>query len=148
MEPGLDETIRKAHPRLSATTDAVEAVSKTEVTFIIVPTPSEGHGGFSLKYVLSAAETIGAALKHKTDFHLVILTSTVMPGATGNEILPALEKYSGKTCGRDFGLCYNPEFIALGSVIHDMLNPDFLLIGESDPHSGDLLASLQLGVCD
>ncbi len=48
-----------------------------------------------------------------------------------------LEKASDKRVGRDFGLCYNPEFIALGSVIHDFLNPDFLLIGESDPHSGD-----------
>src|SRR5207248_1487779 len=114
----------------------------------IVPTPSEADGGFSLKYAISAAETIGAGLKQKSDFHLVVLTSTVMPGATGGEFLPALEKYSGKKCGEGFGLCYNPEFIALGSVIHDMLNPDFILIGESDPRSGEILEHLQLGVCD
>ena len=46
---------------------------------------------------------------------------------------------SGKICGKDFGLCYSPEFIALGSVIHDFLNPDFLLIGEFDKKSGDIL---------
>jgi len=148
IEPGLDEAMQKCHTRLSATTDCREAVSKTELTFVIVPTPSESSGGFSLKYVLSAAEAIGKALRDKDEFHVVVLTSTVMPGATENEVLPALEKHSGKQCGRDFGLCYNPEFIALGSVIHDMLNPDFVLIGESDPHSGDILASIHLGFCD
>jgi UDPglucose 6-dehydrogenase len=42
----------------------------------------------------------------------------------------------------DFGLCYSPEFIALGSVIRDLLNPDFVLIGESEPRSGALLERL------
>ena len=53
-----------------------------------------------------------------------------MPGSTGGTLLPALEAHSGKKCGPDYGLCYNPEFIALGSVIHDMLYPDMILIGE------------------
>jgi UDPglucose 6-dehydrogenase len=50
--------------------------------------------------------------------------------------------------GRDFGLCYGPEFIALGSVIHDFLNPDFVLIGESDPRSGAMLEALYNQVCE
>jgi UDPglucose 6-dehydrogenase len=45
-------------------------------------------------------------------------------------------------------LCYNPEFIALGSVIRDMLNPDMILIGESDERSGEILEKLYTGVCD
>ena len=103
----------------------------------MVPTPSESDGGFSMKYVLSAAEQIGAALRKKQAWHLVVLSSTVMPGSTGGTLLPALEAHSGKKCGVDFGLCYNPEFIALGSVIRDMLNPDMILIGESDARSGE-----------
>src|SRR5439155_850689 len=99
-------------------------------------------GAFSLKYVLAAAKAVGQVLKHKTAYHLVVLTSTVMPGATGGQLLPALEEASGKRCGTDFGLCYSPEFIALGSVIRDFLNPDFCLIGESDPRSGDILEAL------
>jgi UDPglucose 6-dehydrogenase len=59
-----------------------------------------------------------------------------------------LEQVSGKRCGRDFGLCYSPEFIALGSVIRDFLNPDFVLIGESDPSSGAVLAALYMSVCE
>jgi UDPglucose 6-dehydrogenase len=63
-------------------------------------------------------------------------------------VLPALEAASGKKCGVDFGLCYNPEFIALGSVIRDMLNPDMILIGESDERSGATLERFYTGVCE
>jgi UDPglucose 6-dehydrogenase len=147
-EPGLDELLQQSGGRLSATTDIADGVLRTEITFIIVPTPSEPNGAFSLKYVLAAAKAIGQALKHKETYHVVVLTSTVMPGATGGQLLPTLESSSGKRCGRDFGLCYSPEFISLGSVIRDFLNPDFVLIGESDPRAGELLASVSKGVCD
>ncbi|MEM3485867.1 MAG: nucleotide sugar dehydrogenase, partial [Candidatus Methanomethyliaceae archaeon] len=147
-EPGLEALIQASRERLWATSDYDLAVRETEATFIIVPTPSDESGAFSLRYVLAAAESIGQALRHKDGYHLVVLTSTVMPGATGSELLPALETHSGKRCGRDFGLCYNPEFIALGSVIHDMLNPDFVLIGESDPHAGDILTGIYRNLCE
>jgi UDPglucose 6-dehydrogenase len=71
-----------------------------------------------------------------------------MPGSTEAKLKPTLECFAEKTCARDFGLCYSPEFIALGSVIRDFLNPDFLLIGESDSTSGELLASLYKNVCE
>jgi UDPglucose 6-dehydrogenase len=147
-EPGLEELLKQSGGRLRATTDIAEAVAHSDITFMIVPTPSEPNGAFSLKYVLAAAKSIGQALKQKAGYHLVVLTSTVMPGSTGAQLLPALESASGKRCGKDFGLCYSPEFISLGSVIRDFLNPDFLLIGESDPHAGELLASVAKGVCD
>jgi UDPglucose 6-dehydrogenase len=147
-EPGLEALLQQAGGRLSATTDIAHAVAQTEITFIIVPTPSEPNGAFSLKYVLAAAKAVGQALKHKDTYHLIVLTSTVMPGATGGHLLPALESASGKRCGEQFGLCYSPEFISLGSVIRDFQNPDFLLIGESDPHAGELLASVSQGVCE
>jgi UDPglucose 6-dehydrogenase len=147
-ETGLEEMIRAIHKRLTATLDYTEAILGSDVTFIIVPTPSGPDGKFSTKYVLAAAEKIGEALKKKKGWHLVSLCSTVMPGSTGGELLPALEAYSGKKCGVDFGLCYNPEFIALGSVIHDMLHPDMILIGESDERSGALLEEFYSGVCE
>jgi UDPglucose 6-dehydrogenase len=147
-EPDLAAMLQANCERLSATEDCGAAVLGTDATFIMVPTPSEADGGFSMKYVLRAAEKIGAALRSKPDWHLVVLSSTVMPGSTGGTLLPALEAHSGKKCGRDFGLCYNPEFIALGSVIRDMLNPDMILIGESDTRSGEILEKLYKGVCD
>lgn len=148
FEPGLAELIRDSRDCLSATLDYEQAVTNTDVTFIVVPTPSQADGTFSLRYVLEAADRIGSVLRHKNAYHLVVLTSTVMPGATGNEFQPVLESSSGKKAGSDFGLCYSPEFIALGSVIHDFLNPDFVLIGESDPRAGALLESLYQRLCD
>lgn len=141
-ETGLDELIARNRSRLTATSSDDEAVLDTELTFIVVPTPSLADGTFSLEHALAACRNVGAALRRKTNFHVVVITSTVMPGSTGGPIRECLEEASGRACGRDFGLCYNPEFIALGSVIRDMTHPDFILIGESDPRSGETLAGL------
>jgi UDPglucose 6-dehydrogenase len=146
-EPGLDEMIRRNASRMSATDDIASAIARTEITFMVVPTPSGPDGTFSLKYVLNAIEPIARALANKSTYHVVVISSTVMPGSTAGEILPALERLSRKKCGPDFGLCYNPEFIALGSVIRDMSTPDMILIGESDERAGALLESLYRTVC-
>ncbi len=141
-EAQLQEFISAHKGRLSATLNTTEAVLQTDVTFVIVPTPSGPDGTFSNKYVLEAVRDIGSALKQKDSYHLVVITSTVMPGSTGGEIRQALEQTSGRVLGDYLGLCYSPEFIALGTVIRDMLHPDFFLIGESDIKAGDLLVSL------
>jgi len=147
-EPGLGEMIQANRERLTATLDYHAAIAATDVTFIIVPTPSGADGTFSLRFVMAAAKEIGAALRRKDAWHLVVLSSTVMPGSTGGPLRLALEDASGKSCGADFGLCYNPEFIALGSVIRDMLRPDMILIGESDERSGAILEELYGNVCE
>jgi UDPglucose 6-dehydrogenase len=134
--------LKRGRSFLSATTDAEAAVCNTDATFVIVPTPSGEDGTFSLDNVLSAMEAIGRGLREKHGYHLIALTSTVMPGSTGGPVRDTLERVSEKRCDVDFGLCYSPEFIALGSVIDDFLNPDFLLIGESDPTAGDMLAAI------
>jgi UDPglucose 6-dehydrogenase len=139
QETGLDELIRANRERLWATTDMREAISRSDVAFVIVPTPSEKNGAFSLTYAAEAFREIGRALAHKRGYYTVVLTSTVLPGSTRWGLLPHLEAESGKIAGRDFGLCYSPEFIALGSVIRDFLNPDFTLVGEYDSRSGEWL---------
>jgi UDPglucose 6-dehydrogenase len=148
IEPQLDELLRAYGDRISATQDFGEAVRESEITFIIVPTPSDERGGFSTEYACAAAASVGEALRQKSDWHLVVLTSTVLPGSTERDLLPTLESHSGKKCGMDFGLCYNPEFIALGSVIRNMLNPDFILVGEFDARSGAVLDEFYKGIVD
>jgi len=138
-ETNLDETIRDNAERFTATLDYEEAIQESDITFVIVPTPSCPDGSFSISYVKECFKSIGKVLKNKDRYHLVVLTSTVLPGATRFGLLPTLEAESGKICGKDFGLCYSPEFIALGSVIDDFLNPDFNLIGEFDLKSGNML---------
>jgi UDPglucose 6-dehydrogenase len=148
FEPRLAETLILAQGRLTATQSIEDAVRDSDITFIVVATPADADGSFSLRYVLPVCEAIGRALASKREYHVVALTSTVMPGSTGGDVRATLEKASRKRAGTDFGLCYSPEFIALGSVIRDFLNPDLLLIGESDAHAGALLESLYRSVCE
>jgi UDPglucose 6-dehydrogenase len=142
FETGLDEMLQQSGDRLTATTDLEDAVRRSQMTFVVVATPSDEAGGFSLRWVLPACESIGRVIRERDDFHTVVLTSTVMPGSTGGAVCEALEQASSKRCGEDFGLCYSPEFIALGSVIRDFLAPDFLLVGESDERAGNALESV------
>ena len=148
QEPGLGELLARTDGRLTAISDVEAAVRQTDISFIVVSTPSDPAGGFSLRYVEPVCQAIARALATRSDYHVVCLTSTVMPGTTGGTVREMLEQASGKRVGVDFGLCYSPEFIALGSVIRDFLNPDMLLIGESDRRAGDFLQSLYAQVCE
>jgi UDPglucose 6-dehydrogenase len=139
QETNLGEMLAANKQRIRATLDYMEAVQSSDITFVIVPTPSDERGAFSTAYAQQAFEQLGRALKNKSSYHVVVLTSTVLPGATRQLLLPILERESGKSCGVDFGLCYSPEFIALGTVIRDFLNPDFYLVGQFDDRSGEAL---------
>ncbi|OFW06458.1 MAG: hypothetical protein A3I61_20115 [Acidobacteria bacterium RIFCSPLOWO2_02_FULL_68_18] len=140
-EPGLAELLERSRPRLQATTD-VAAVDSAEATFIVVPTPSLESGRFSNRLVLDAIASVGAALERGGAYHVVAVTSTVAPMSMEKEIQPALERASGRTVGDSVGLCYNPLFIALGNVIHDLTHPDLVLIGESDPRAGAAIEAI------
>ncbi len=147
-EPGLQEALDRTRPLVRATCNYEEAIRESEITFIIVPTPTDETGGFSNRYVLAAADRIGQELAKLDRYHLVVVTSTVLPGSMSTEIVPQLERSSGKRCASDFGVCYNPEFIALGRVIHDIMNPDMVLVGEPDTHAGDLLTEFYGTICE
>jgi UDPglucose 6-dehydrogenase len=152
-EPGVSKLLRSGQsgtegfvPLIEATQDIALAVKHTQITFVVVATPSESDDKFSLKYVLEVCEKIGPVLANK-DYHTIVITSTVMPGSVDGPIREILERLSGKKAGVDFGLCYNPEFIALGTVVRDFQNPDFVLIGESDKLAGDILGDVYSDVC-
>lgn len=147
-EPGLTQLMEEHRERLQATEDYGYAIQHSDVTFIVVPTPSNEDGAFSIQLVEQATRHIALALKKKAAFHVVVVTSTVLPGITAGVIKPLIQEISGKRCSSDFGLCYNPEFIALGSVIRDFTAPDVVLIGESDEKSGELLSEVYRRVCD
>lgn len=140
VEPGLGEAIKQAGTRLRATMDFDVALDQAEISFIVVPTPSGSDGMFRLDFVLDAVVKIGSFLKRNVGRRqVVVITSTVMPGSTMGPIRDALEASSGLTVGDTVGLCYSPEFIALGTVLANLRNPDMILVGESDAASGDRL---------
>ena len=141
-EPGLAPLVHEHRERLTATTDTAAAVAEADMSFVVVPTPSAADGTFSNRFVVDAVTAIGRGLRGGSRYHVVVITSTVMPLSTEREIKPALEAASGRRVGGDVGLCYNPEFIALGSVLYDMTHPDLVLIGESDTRAGRLLEDI------
>ena len=147
-ETDLQSQFSQAGDRLRAVYTTAEAVAESDISFVIVPTPSGPDGLFSNHFLLDAVSAIGAAAAKKDTYHLVVITSTVVPGTTGTDVLAALEASSGKCVGGDIGLCYSPEFIALGSVVRDMKNPDLVLIGESDPKAGDMLEAVYRRTCE
>jgi len=134
-EPGLIELINSPSISLNVVENIKEAVEGSEIIFIIVPTPSLPSGHFSNEYVIDAVNNVG---KHIGSSQRVVIdiVSTVMPGSCEGPIKSALELSSRKLVGHEVGLCYNPEFIALGSVLHDMEMPDMHLIGQSSPWAG------------
>lgn len=139
QEPKLQSLLTEYRGRFRATTDWNDAIGNSQITYLIVPTPSGADGAFKNDYLLSALTEVGRVLRMKPEYHLVVINSTVMPGSTGGVLLRCLEEASGRRVGHDLGLCYNPEFIALGNVVEGLLKPDFVLIGESDDRAGTIL---------
>ena len=138
-EPLLAEAMTAGRKRFRATQDYREAVA-TDVTFFIPPSPSLPDGSFSSEFLLRAMQPVASAVREKDkQGHLFVCSSTTTPGAMDTVLIPMLERETGGVCGRDFGVCYNPEFIALGNVVNGLLEPDLVLIGESDPASGAAL---------
>lgn len=128
IEPGVTE---EALNKISIVTTGYDiAIPNSEVTLVIVPTPSENMA-FSNHFVLEACQQIGTQLAKKKGSHAVVIVSTVMPGSIDGPIRLMLESSSGKLAGEHFSLLYNPQFVALGSVYNDFMQPDMVLIGRS-----------------
>jgi GDP-mannose 6-dehydrogenase len=87
-------------------------------------------------------EQIGQALRDKVERHTVVIRSTILPGTMKEIVIPVLEEFSRKKVGSDFGVCNNPEFLREGSAVRDFNAPPKTVIGEFEPASGDLLATL------
>ena len=124
---------------LKITEDYKNAVLSTDITFISVNTPSLPNGHADLSQVKSATSMVGKVLRDKSEYHLVVVNSTIPPKTTEDLVKPLLEETSGKEIGEEIGLCFMPEFLREGSAIQDILKPWRIVIGEIDKKSGDLL---------
>ena len=128
--------------RLRATSDQNQAIQETELSFVCVGTPSQLNGNLDLTSVRRVCELIGDALKRKETRHTIVIRSTILPGTMREVVIPVLEQHSGKQAGVDFGICNNPEFLREGSAVQDFKSPPKTVIGELEPESGNLLASI------
>ena len=144
VEPGLDDLLARsvAEGRLRATTDTADAIRDTEVSLLCVGTPSRRNGSLDLTYLERVAEEVGAALKDKPDYHVVVVRSTVLPGTTHKVVIPALERTSGKKYGEGFGVSVNPEFLREGTALADFRKPPLTLVGHN--HAADASGTIAL----
>jgi len=142
-EEGLENNILKSSSNIEYTTN-YDKVHETDVTIILVNTPSnKKDGSFSNLYVEQSIEEVSNQLKkHNKKNHLFILSSTVMPTSIKNSFIPLIENITNWKLNDDFGFCYVPDFVAIGKVINDFENPDFLLVGQSNEHYGKMTEEL------
>lgn len=129
-EPHLQQLLSTVpHHALQITGRLADAVDHTDIAMIVVPTPSTQSGEFDPRIVANIASQIREAFPNGRTFpYQVIVCSTLSPGQMDQVIVPALRRD-----GARFDIAYSPLFIALGSVIDNMRNPDFVLIGSDDP---------------
>ncbi len=126
-EPGLEELF--PHHNFIGFTDSYKrAVDETEASIILVNTQL-GDTGYSSEFVEAVLVDLSVNLKKSDkDYHLIVLSSTVIPG-TIIKLINLVEKISGRKYGEGFGFSYVPDFVRLGNVIHDFKNPEFFLVG-------------------
>jgi len=136
----------KLEGKLSATTDTYNAVLDTDVTLVSVGTPSDEKGACDLTYLRQASEQMGKAIRDKETYHLIIFRSTVPPKTTEEVMRPIIEEASGKKCGEDFGLCFNPEFLRESTAVEDFYEPPKTVIGAYDERSAKSAERLYKGV--
>ncbi|WP_051294452.1 nucleotide sugar dehydrogenase [Gemmobacter nectariphilus] len=143
-EAGLEELLTQgvADGLVSATDDIVAAVADTDVTFVSVGTPTAPDGGCDMRHIVSAARGIGKALAIKDSYHVVVMRCSIPPGTTLGVMVPEIEAASGKVAGRDFGICFNPEFLREGVAIADFHAPPKTVIGASDERAANIVARI------
>ena len=126
FEPGLSEIFPNSN--FVNFTDSYDGiVDDTDATIILVNTQSKD--GYSTDLVEKVLEEFSVELKKTTkDYHLIVLSSTVIPGSI-SKLIDLVESRSGKKYKKDFGFSYVPDFVKLGNVIEDFLNPELFLIG-------------------
>lgn len=125
---------------LRVTTSVEEAVKISDACLFVTPTPSLSDGSFDHTMLLTAITAVAKEVEEqKRRKYLFVVNSTVVPGFLAGKAAPVLRR---RLNGLGFGLAYKPEFIALGTVLRDLLYPDVLLIGEDSEETGEKVERL------
>ena len=135
-EPGLEEMfLRNINSgRLFFTTDLKEAVDKSEIIYLALPTPPGEDGSADLSYVLGVANQIGEII---TDYKVIVNKSTV-PVGTADKVR---EVISAKT-SVPFDVVSNPEFLREGFAVKDSMNPARVIVGSSSENAKNIMAKI------
>ena len=135
-EPGLTELLKKNihEERLSFTTDLKDAVTRAQVIFLAVGTPSSSDGSADLTAVLKVAGDIASAMN---GFKIIVNKSTV-PVGTAKKVSDIVKSKTSQP----FSVVSNPEFLKEGSAIDDFLKPDRVVIGTDSDDAWNTMKEL------
>ncbi len=144
VETGIQELTRAImrDGKVQVTDSVRQAILATDVSFVCVGTPASSNGNQDLTAIKRIAEQIGAVLPEKDTRHVIVIRSTVRPGTVEEVIQPVIEAASGLVAGRDFSLCFQPEFLREGTSIHDYDHPPLTLVGANDDYAVEVLRSI------
>jgi UDPglucose 6-dehydrogenase len=121
-----------------------EIIDKTDLSFVCVNTPAKSNGEQDLSQLMSVLYDISNALvttnerrrqqqqqKDQINPHLLVFRSTMLPGTMRNVVVNYLQSNSSSsTIGRDYNICFNPEFLRQNTALEDFFKPDRVVIGE------------------
>ena len=142
LQSGHDRTGEVTPEELQGTdilfTESISELRLADFHIVAVPTPVDTANQPDLTPMLRASETVGKALKRGD---VVVYESTVYPGATEEECVPVLERFSGLTCGTDFKVGYSPERINPGDKEHTFTRIMKVVAGQ-DQESLDVIAAV------
>ena len=140
-EPGLDEVVGRARGRnLHFTTSVEGAIATADMVFISVNTPTKTHGvgagqASDLKWIEASARMLAKAATG----HTIVVEKSTLPVRTAQAVKSILE---AGPAGKSFAVLSNPEFLAEGSAIRDLENPDRVLIGGESQEAIEALAGI------
>jgi len=140
-EPGLELLFLRniAKKRLLFSANLKDAVTKSDVIFLCLPTPQGEDGSADLKYVLGVAKEIGEIIKDEgdKDFKVIVNKSTV-PVGTAYKVEELIKK-SGVA---NFAVVSNPEFLREGFAVEDFMKPDRIVVGTNNPVAMSIMKTL------
>lgn len=143
VEKDVDVLIKEGYEKnlISATSNYLEAVLNTEVSFICVGTPNDETGHLDISYIIRVTEQICEGIKLKKSFHTIVVRSTVPPG-TIERLINIIEEQTEKKHNVDFAVVMNPEFLREGTAVSDFYNPPMTVIGSVSTKGVEIMKSL------
>ena len=135
-EPGLTDLLKKniAEQRLTFTMDLEDAVRKSEIIFLALPTPQAEDGSADLQHVLSVSRKIGKAMNS----YKVIVNKSTVPVGTADKVREIVLAETN----HEFDVVSNPEFLKEGAAVNDFMKPDRIVIGSRSPRALALMKDL------
>ena len=136
-EPKVMDLIAINKTKFNFTTEFSD-LTQAKIVYIIVPTPSDKDGAFENIFLLQAISKLLLYRNNSIDHLDIVIVSTVMPGTCEEIIKPFIYQLAKEQLFNPelINIIYSPEFIALGTVVENIKNPDFVLVGvEKEVHS-------------